>query len=184
MNLVAGDDYMLINLPPLNYNLASIDEGDVVTIRVTLNRLPCGMIGPFDITIGTFGCDAIAVANTLLYPYFTNFDSTAWWNGIAIDNLGAIAGTATLYLFEKDGDIGQAVVAVDPQSQYVDLLANITWTVAVAGGSGVIGDVTGYIWGCTDFTADGFAMIANDNSGESMGYLPRVAVAACPVVIP
>lgn len=184
MNLVAGDDYMLINLPPLNYNLADIDEGDVVTIRVTLNRLPCGMIGPFDITIGTFGCDAIAVANTLLYPYFTNFDSTVWWNGIAIDNLGAIAGTATLYLFEKDGDIGQAVVAVDPQSQYVDLLANITWTVAVAGGSGVIGDVTGYIIACTDFTADGFAMIANDGTGESMGYLPRVAVAVCPVVIP
>lgn len=185
MNLVAGDDYMLINLPPLNYNLADINEGDVVTIRVTLNRLPCGTIGPFDITIGTFGCDAIAVANWLLYPYFTNFDSTAWWNGIVVDNLGAIAGTATLYLFEKDGDIGQAVVAVDPQSQYVALLSNIAWTVAVAGGSGVIGDVSGYIIACTDFNTDGFAMIANDNSGESMGYLPRVPVAAaCPVVIP
>ncbi len=185
MNLAAGDDYMLINLPPFNYNLASINEGDVVTIRVTLNRLPCGTIGPHDIIIGTFGCDIVPVANWLRYPYFTNFDSTAWWNGIVVDNLSAAAGTAiTLYLFEKDGDIGQAVVAVDPQSQYVALLSNITWTVAVAGGSGVIGDVSGYIIACTDFVADGFAMIANDNSGESMGYLPRTNIGACPVVIP
>jgi len=42
-----------LNLPPFIYNLAEVNAGDVVSVRVTLSKATCGSIS-FDLCMGTF----------------------------------------------------------------------------------------------------------------------------------
>ena len=89
-------------------------------------------------------------------------------HGIAIINTSLLPGTATLTAHEKDGSTGTFSVAVPAQGMYVNLLESITWV-----GTG-LGGTQCYITVSSDFAGmDGFGMIANENTGESMGYLPR-----------
>jgi len=167
---VAGDYFLEVNLPDFNYNLAEVNAGDIVTVRLTVAKSTCGSVGSYDLCIGTFGCPAAAaVGGQCTFPYFTSLsDDPTYWNGIAIVNKSANAGVATITAYEQDGSVGTATVNVGANSMYVNLLESITWTGTGLGGSPayvvVVGDV---------FTPDGFGMIANPTSGESMGYLPR-----------
>lgn len=165
---VLGDSYLFIDFPPLNYNLAEVQAGDIVTVRVTLSKSTCGIVNVSTICIGTFGCTAapVTISNTLTFPYFTSLTAGDFWNGIVVTNLSASAGSATFTAYEKDGSSGTATAAVGANSMFVDLLENMTWTGTGLGGQPL------YIVVTTNFNADGFAMMAND-SHDSMGYLPR-----------
>jgi hypothetical protein len=165
---VLGDSYLWIDFPPLVYNLAEIQSGDAVTVRVTLSKSTCGIVNVSTICIGTFGCTSrpVTISNSLTFPYFTSLSAGDFWNGIVVTNLGAAAGNATFTAYEKDGSSGTATAAVGANSMFVDLLENMTWTGTGLGGQPL------YIVVTTDFNADGFAMMAND-SHDSMGYLPR-----------
>ena len=168
----AGDLYFELNLPDLVYNLAEVNAGDVVTVRVTLTKNTCGAIGPFDLCVGTFiaACPAAAATTTTAFPYFTSLTADAnWWNGIAIVNNSATAGTAVLTAYEQDGSVGTFTTpSIAANSMYVNLLENISWSGVGLGGSPVYISVT------SNFPSVlGFGMIANPVSGESMGYLSK-----------
>ena len=145
--------------------------GTDVRFWVDASLIPCGEIfsGRYDgETI--IDCNAVdADTNTLVYPYFTTIDS-AWWQGLTITNLGSADGTAKVYYYEQDGDKATAEINIAANSMFSDLLSNIVMT-PDAGNAGTIGDSRNYIVVCTDFMADGFAMIAN--GVDSMGYIPR-----------
>jgi hypothetical protein len=177
LSLDASNDFLWIDMPALNYDLDQIVEGDVLSVRVTLTKAPCTQVYQGTIELGTFGCaEEVLGANGLIYPYFTPMSDTegVYWDGIAIVNLGAVDGTATLYIYEQDGDQATMDVSVGANSMYVNLLSDMvsgmTLTQTV---EGTLGNSRVYIIVCTDFTADGFAMIAKESTGESMGYLPR-----------
>jgi len=53
---VIGDSYLFLLFPPFNYNLAEVNAGDVVSVRVTLSKSTCGVVKVIDIPIGTLGC--------------------------------------------------------------------------------------------------------------------------------
>lgn len=104
-----------------------------------------------------------------LFPYFTSLgDADAYWNGIVIDNLSSQEGTVTLTAYEKDGSVGTFTTDVIPaHSMFVDLLENIAWS-----GDG-LGNAPCYIIAKSTFVSDGFAMMADKTTHDSMGYLPR-----------
>ncbi len=176
LNLAAQDDFLWFNLPALNYDIDDVQEGDVVTVEITINKVPCGQLFTGIWEIGTFGCQAPGVSNTILFPYFTNMEAAeSYWDGIAIVNLGSTDGTATLTIYEADGDVATMDVNVSANSSYVNLLSamisGMTLTTSV---DGTLGNARVYIRVAADFNVDGFAMMANSDTGESMGYLPRL----------
>ncbi len=176
LNLAAQDDFLWFNLPALNYDIDDVQEGDVVTVKITINKVPCGELFTGIWEIGTFGCQAAGVSNTILFPYFTDMqEAEIYWDGIAIVNIGSTDGTATLTIYEADGDVATMDVNVSANSSYVNLLSamisGMTLTTSV---DGTLGNARVYIRVNTDFNVDGFAMMARSDTGESMGYLPRL----------
>jgi len=132
------------------------------------------------ITVGKFCCDAPVENFSMLFPYFApDTDASYFWNGIVISNLTDTAGSATLTIYEMDGDVGSATVAVPARGIYNSLLRNIAGVTVTKSGAGdtsnAIGNSKAYIKVCTNFNADGFAMLSDQSgAGESMGYLPRI----------
>jgi hypothetical protein len=169
----AGQRALWLDLPAMNYDLSEITEGDDVEITVTITKAPCGTIINQTFTVGTLGCIAEGVSQDITFPYFTEITGDSYWDGFAITNLGGNNGTAVLTIYEQDGDVFTASVDVSAHSMAVmptsDLLAIATQTV----GTGTMGDARFYMEVEADFNVDGFAMIANSATGESMGYLPR-----------
>jgi hypothetical protein len=181
LSIAGTNDFLWVDMPALNYDLDEIAAGDVVTIRVTVLRYPCGTLFTGDIMIGTFGCALAPITTGLLYPYFTEADSAKWWNGVAIDNLGAVANGFTIYIYENDGDQGTYThVSLAGRHQFVDLWSNIIPLAVQTAGTGTLGDSTFYAVACCLFNAHGFAMIGDQITGEALGYLP-VIVAPCPI---
>jgi hypothetical protein len=173
-------DYLAFDLPWFNYQLDMIAEGDVVTIMVTLTKVPCGTVFSGEFNIGTFGCPTTPVTPTscIYFPYFTEIgaDADAYWDGIVITNMASTDATVTITVYEADGDVGTATVTVNSMSQYVNLLSNITFAT-----SGTLGDSSCYVQASASGSSniDGFGMMARQDTGESMGYLPRCCTGFC-----
>ena len=165
---------LLIDVPALTYDLDEVNAGDEVEIKVTVSKAPCGDIISDTFSVGTFGCVAKGVFYDMSFPYFTQVTGDSFWDGFAIVNKSGTDGTADLTIYEADGDVFTASLDVASHSMAVhntaDLLAIATQTV----GSGTLGDARFYMEVSADFNLDGFAMMANPATGESMGYLPRL----------
>lgn len=165
---------LLINVPAMTYDLDQVNAGDEVEIKVTLTKVPCGDVISDTFSVGTFGCVVDGVSYDMSFPYFTEVTGDSFWDGFAIVNKSATDGTAELTIYEADGDVFTASLDVAAHSMAVhntaDLLAIATQTV----GSGTLGDARFYMEVSADFNLDGFAMMANPATGESMGYLPRL----------
>ena len=170
LGIIASDKYYLyIDLPTFNWNLSDIHLGDGVSVRITVSKATCGVVGTYTVTVGTFGCGAAAALTN--FPYFTSLTvDPTWWNGIAIVNSGSTAGTANLTAYEKDGSQATASIPIAANSMFVDMVDNITWTPT---GGAVLGGSPCYISVSCDFPPLGFGMIANPVTGESMGYLSK-----------
>ncbi len=124
------------------------------------------------IKIGTLCCvDTLEECeDTLIFPYLGRTDG-AWWNGIAVTNLGSVSGTASVTLYENDGNVFTGTVTIAGNStRVIDPNADLS-------GSGTIGDEKGYAVVVTDgFAASGFAMMAKEANGVSMGYLAEKVI--------
>lgn len=174
MNITGGQSFLNIDLPILKYDLATIQPGWEVRVRATLTRLPCVTIGPVDIPVGIFGCSLVPLATQIMYPYFTSLSADIWWNGIAIVNTGATAGTVTLTANEADGSVGTfGPVTIPARGMYINLLETIPWVGAGLGGQRCYVTVTSSDIPLANL--DGFGMLGHDDGvvGGSMGYLPR-----------
>lgn len=135
---------------------------------------PCGC----EITVAQFCCEADKYG--LIYPYFApDVDESYFWNGLVISNLTNEDGTAKITIYEEDGDVGETTVTIKANGFFNELLRNIpniTLTKTGQGDtSGSIGNSKSYVWVCTNFRTEGFAMLSDQaGQGESMGYLPKL----------
>ncbi|MGB9500226.1 MAG: hypothetical protein ACKVE4_10880 [Dissulfuribacterales bacterium] len=125
----------------------------------------------YTLLIGTLCCDYTPVvttcSETLTFPYFPKTTGTYWY-GMAVTNLSDEAGSASVTLYEQDGDIFTGTVTVDAHStRVVDPATDLTLTTSV---DGTLGNAKSYATVVTDFDVSGFGMMAND-IGASMGYL-------------
>jgi hypothetical protein len=105
----------------------------------------------------------------LIFPYLGKTDG-AWWNGIAVTNLTDNDGTADVTLYEG-GDAFTGTIEVDANgTAVIDMVNDLELT--TAGGDGVMGNERAYAKVVTNgFTGSGFAMMAKESNGVSMGYL-------------
>jgi len=134
----------------------------------------------FSIFIAIFAMLAMATASyiagtksdtkTRIYPYFGKGNGS-FINVIVITNISETVGSADLTLYETDGDVFTATVAVAAHGMYVSLLNSIVWT--PTGSSAVMGDSRGYVMVSANFTLNGVAMITNPITGESISYIPQ-----------
>lgn len=177
LGLSGAERFMWIDLPAFRYDLSRINAGDVVSVEIELRRTPCVLVATFEKTIGTLCCEATpeTQATELIYPYFTQMAGDNWWDGIVVTNLSSTAGTAALSFYEQDGDRGTYTTpSIAAYSMYVSTLENLLPMITPAvGNAGALGNARVWIKANTNFSADGFAMIAEPTSGQSMGYLPR-----------
>jgi len=188
--ILAGDGYQLdntadniidgqlshwwIDIPPIRIDPYVLHNGEKISVRIELLGsgigglcAECEVICSCVVDVA-YACCETTYSDKLLFPYFTSLGDDAYWNGIVIDNLSSADGTATLTAYEKDGSVGTFTTPVIPaHSMFVDLLENIAWS-----GDG-LGNAPCYIIVTTDFDADGFAMMADETTHDSMGYLPR-----------
>ncbi len=179
--------YLYINLPTFFYDSTVMNDGDLVELEYAITKAPCGELIRETICIGTFNSSCTGTTSTsLLYPYFTPMNDDPanddYWDGIVITNLGTSAGTATLTIYEQDGDVGTMTTSsIAANSMYVNLLWSMYGGMTKISGSGTLGDSRCYIVVCTDFLSHGFAMVGNQATGESMGYLPdKTLTDLCP----
>ena len=118
------------------------------------------------IKIGTLCCDDTPVvttcSDTLIFPYLPK--TTSYWYGMAVTNTSDEAGEASVTLYENDGDVATATITVPANTTMVISSDDLTT-------SGTLGDDKGYAVVVTDFSASGFAMMAKESNGVSMGYI-------------
>lgn len=170
-----------IILPNMRIDPTVLKNGETISVKIeTLDQATGGIcalcVATCECTIEVAkACGAVgpALLNKCLFPYFTSTtaaDATQpFWNGIAIVNTGSTAGTATLTVYQKDGATGTFTTPeIAAHSMYVAALENIGFDGTGLGGAPL------YIKAQSTFSGiDGFAMIANTETGESMGYLCR-----------
>lgn len=170
-----------IIIPNIRIDPTVLKNGETISVKIeTLDQATGGICAT---CVATCEC-VIDVAkicpqggsSTCFFPYFTSTtDATSdnpYWNGIAIVNNGKTAGTATLSVYQQDGKTGTFTTGtIAAGSMFVAALENIGFTGTGLGGKPVYIKVTS-----TFGNIDGFAMIANSGSGESMGYLCRKPV--------
>jgi len=167
-----------INIPEIRIDPAVLYNGEKISVRIELLDMTSGGICADCTVTCTCVIDVAYVcpkttSSTCLFPYFTTTGTpNPWWNGIALVNTSKTAGNVTLKVYQKDGKTGTytTTTPVAAGSMFIATLDNIAFTAA----SGTLGGVPLYIEATSTFTGlDGFAMIANTQSGESMGYLCR-----------
>ena len=169
----AGTDFFFeLNLPAFNYNLAEVNAGDVVTVRVTLAKATCGSV-TMDLCIGTFGCAAAAATtSSILCPYVTSIaGADAFWNGLALTNTATQPVTVAITAYKADGTTATATQAVPAQGTVATLVSDFAWTGTAP--VGVPAYISATASGATTIPAtslQGFVMMA-DGANNSMGYL-------------
>lgn len=173
-------DFLKLAVPTMVYDLDDVSDQDAVTVRVTLTRAPCGEIITTDHCVGSLvnSCSIISSGNSINFPYFTEGNTDGFWDGIALNNTTSNAGTVTLTMYEADGDVATATVPIAAMSIYVNtletMIANGDFTL-VTSVDGTLGNAKSQIVASsTTLTIDGFAMMGNNATGLSMGYLPRM----------
>jgi len=169
-----------VNIPLIRIDKNILHNGERICVKVEflnqdVGRGICNDCPP--ICEGTI-CLAIVCceeSSTCFFPYFTSATApddnpNPYWNGIAIQNTSGVDGKATLTAHESgSGKVGVYTTdTIKAGQMFVRLLENIDFEPALTGGLPLYIDVA------TDFpNMDGFAMMADTTTGESMGYLCR-----------
>jgi hypothetical protein len=173
-DVLNGRSTWWVDIPALRVDSTITERGWKVFVKVTVQDAADTASGGLCsdcpkcehiVEIGTLCCDSLdeTCSGKLVFPYFGKSDG-AWWNGMAVSNLGSTDGTASVTLYENDGDSFTGTVDVDAYSTAIVYLSELS-------GTGTIGDAQGFVVVNTDFNASGFAMMAKESNGVSMGYL-------------
>jgi hypothetical protein len=171
------DFFFELNFPRFNYNLASVNVGDVVSVRVTLTKGTCGAVTQ-DICIGTIGCPAgSATAGRCILPFVPSLASgDTYWTGIAISNNSSVSGTVILTAYKKDGSAAATTSAITIPSKgmvsgFVYDTVSFPWTGTRPAGVPAYIQVDSTGFGTTDL--NGFVFMADSIAtadSDSMGY--------------
>jgi hypothetical protein len=172
------NDYAWIDLPEMVIDSALFQEGDVLSVRLVINKSPCGEIFDGTLEIGTAGCQAATSTDTLTFPYVGKTIGGAYVSAVVVDNLTGNAGTVSFTMYEQDGDIFTSdAIAIPAYGMLVQATTSATFNWALSAtstGSGVAGDSKAFIMAVgTVSSIDGCALITNATTGESISYLPR-----------
>lgn len=173
LNLNTTDSYLWLDLPTMIFDSTLFQAGDILEVRVQINKAPCGEVFDGVFCIGTAGCETTATSYCLRYPYFGKTIGGQYVSAVVVDNLSSTAGTVTFTMFEQDGDqFTSAAMAVGAYSMIVREILDpaFGWT----GGPGTVGDSKSYITTNGTISTDGCALITNATTGESISYLPRM----------
>lgn len=161
--------------------------GDVVSVRITLTKGSCTNLfsDTFEVVTMVDTCPSFS-SSSLRYPYFTagNADADPFWDGIAVTNMNNQAGTVVITMVEQDGDVFvTAPIALTANGMFVKTLSQMITdgmftldaAASSATGSGIAGDSRSHIIATSNtLNIDGFGMISDPATGQSMGYLPRL----------
>lgn len=172
--------YWVIDIPPMRIDSSLVSPDQKVQVKIEI----------IDMTSGGICADCLCVCEciievavicpthtssaTCLYPYFTSptapTETQPWWNGIAITNTGSSSCRATLTITQKDGTSTYETPVLAPGEIFVRALQQISPDFVGT----VIPDEPLWIsLSSTCTSIDGFAIIADTDTGESMGYLCR-----------
>jgi hypothetical protein len=171
-----------IDIPLMRIDPAILHNGECIYVHVeflnqNIGRGICSDCPPIcdgTIKVACVCCSDEDKTSSCFFPYFTSVvapdDVNPYWNGIAIQNTSNVAGKATFTVSEKDGVGKGTFTTPDPipaGGMFVATLDSLTF-------EGTLGTGQVFITVSTEFpTMDGFAMMANQLTGESMGYLCR-----------
>ncbi len=163
----------VIDIPDMWADLPNAQAGWTVYVEVCLNQrgdagqgrenmcVDCNCC--FMLEVGTLCCDSApsSCEDILTFPYFPSKDN--FWLGMAITNTGSEEGTATITIYETNGETATITETVAANSTKIitDFAAN------TSGGA-----VQAYAKAVCEFPASGFAMFGQVGAGdESLGYL-------------
>lgn len=176
----AGVARWAIDIPLIRIDPAILHNGETIKVKVEFLLqsgggicTDCPPICEGIITVAKVCCGE---NSTCFFPYFTSTTAATpdnpYWNGIAIVNKSGTTGTATLKVYQQDGATGEKTVTIEPGSMFVAALENVDFEST----KGTLGGLPVYIDVTTTFGAmDGFAMMSNSDTGDSMGYLCRMS---------
>jgi hypothetical protein len=191
--IAVDHNFLWIDIPTIAYQTTGVNavtSGDSVTITVdvTANNTaqdPCGgrnFAFTDTIPVGRFVSDC-GQNFSVVFPYLTDVvdadgDATDWWSGLAVTNMGNLAGSADIYVYETDGDTAQVTVNMAPHSIQAWILGSSAGALYTLPGlttsaGATLGNARSYIVVCSDFNVDGFALLGNPEYGYAQGYLPR-----------
>jgi len=172
--------YWKIDVPPIRIDPSVLHNCEIISVKIELLDqstggicADCVAVCECIIDVAKVCCPSTGGSASCLYPYFSSTteanDAQPFWNGIVVVNTSSVAGSATLTVYQQDQKVGTYTISeIKANSMFVQALENIGFS-----GSG-LGDKPVYINVTTTFPSmDGFAIIANTATGESMGYLCR-----------
>jgi len=170
-------DKLYIMLAPFVYDQSIIGNGVEVSVRVTIDKYPCGTWFTGDRHIGTFvtTCSATTAGTTdLLYPWIPALDGSQapWWGGFVINNGGTGAGTAVLTFVDVNGNKATLTTASIPaQGQWNFRDHSLAELTQDAANTAPFGSADFAIFVKCNFPKGaGFAFTGNGN--EATGYVP------------
>ncbi len=182
----SSDDFLFVDMPNLVWDKTLFTAGDVLEVKITLLKAPCGVIFQDTLCIGTLGCEPVEETcseYTGTFPYMA--DDGAYTSIMTITNTASSAISLVFNIYEADGDIWQATGNVGANSIVPFLLWNLTPTAVIGStGDGVFGSSSAYVMVTSQYsTFFGTAFVTRNDNGESMSYRiddPTSSYVDCP----
>jgi len=155
----------------------------MVYVFAKLVKEPCELETEVELLVGTVddGTTNTGTASYLVFPYLAevaaNGQSSSMWNGFTLTNMSTSAtasGTATLTIYEADGDVFTAqITGIAAGGVYANLMSLLTPTLTTQGtaGDGVYGGQRCWASVACDFIAAGTVQITNQNAGGVHSYV-------------
>ena len=130
----------------------------------------------FTIKIGTL-CEPSSgsCADLLVFPYIPN-PAGSFWFGMVVTNMSSTAGTATVTLYEKDGDVASGEIDLPANVPTVIDISSLALTTSV---EGTLGNAQCWAKVVAYVPASGFGFMANNTTYASMGYLAEKECNSC-----
>lgn len=179
-------DAILIDLPQVFLDdLDELDEGDQITVNVTLAKGNCGQLTDGEVCIANVleQCPTpgmVLGCTRLTFAYATGIEDPDFWGGLAVTNMSMSDGSYDLTFYDVDGNMG----ALDDQEVVANgldvlLLADLLDRAGFDAGAA---DLEAQMWLMidTDFTADGALFLGDLALNILQGYSPRQSVIPCP----
>lgn len=166
---------IMVDMQPVFIDYNNLAVGDTIGVTVSVSKYPCGVLKSETICIGevvSTECPTFGSACNMTYSYLINPANTAYWSGLALSNLGSLAGTATMTFTDSAG--GTATVSQAMAANAIEvMLFNESWATGLSSSTlDTSKNMRLYI--TTDFACEGQLIIGgSDPTSGIYGYPSR-----------